>query len=181
MSEDLFLKRGATYAGIGRYRLTLDRSWDETKPCVCYIGHNPSTAGHELEDPTSLAWLHFARLNGFGRYVAVNLYPLRTSDPEVCRRWANWEANGPDWEARDALLQNLAIVVATAKAADLVVASWGAIARDLNWIELVVEEIQRTASAIPLARNLRWLCVPFSSSATVLALYNFIENIASNS
>ena len=32
MSEDLFLKRGAPYAGIGRYRLTLDRSWDETKP-----------------------------------------------------------------------------------------------------------------------------------------------------
>lgn len=139
--RDLFMRRGATYSPCKTLRWTLERDWGDGGK-VCYIGHNPSTAGHETDDPTSLAWVHFARAQGYGRYVAVNLYPFRSPDPAACRAWADYERNGPDWHARDALMHNLALVASEAKRADIVVASWGAIALDADWTELVVENIQ---------------------------------------
>lgn len=135
------MKRGATYGNGGALRWTLTREWGDGPTC-CYIGHNPSTAGHDVDDPTSQAWTHFARAQGFGRYVAVNLYPYRTPDPVACRAWANFEQNGPDWAARDALMLNETIIATEAKKAARVVACWGAIAHDENWVEQIVEAIQ---------------------------------------
>jgi len=135
------MKRGATYSPCNALRFTLTREWGPG-PSVCYIGHNPSTAGHEKEDPTSLAWIHFAQAQGFGRYVAVNLYPFRSSDPQLCRNWADYEKNGPDWWARDRLQQNICIVAEQAKKADRVVACWGALAKDDLWVDSILEEIQ---------------------------------------
>jgi len=90
------VRREATISQNGTLRWTLSRSWGPGRT-VCYIGHNPSTAGKDIEDPTTLAWQHFARVNGFDQYVAVNLYPFRSADPETCRKWAAWMDNGPDW------------------------------------------------------------------------------------
>lgn len=142
------MKRGATYSPGGLLRWTLTREWGDG-PTVCYIGHNPSTAGHEVDDPTSIAWVHFARMQGFGRYVAVNLYPFRSTDVRPCRIWADWEKNGPDFVARDALMENQALVAREAKAAARVVACWGAILRDLNWAEDIVEAIQSDEAPWP--------------------------------
>jgi hypothetical protein len=145
------MKRGATYGlgGIhGIYRLILTREWGPG-PSACFIGHNPSTATHEAEDPTTLAWAHFARENGFGRYVAVNLYPFRSSDPAACRAWvADWDKRQA-WDVRDALMMNESVVVAEAKKADRVVACWGALAQDWNWVEHVVEAIQSGEAPYP--------------------------------
>lgn len=148
MTPDLFLKRDATYSPCGALRWTLTREWADG-PTVCYIGHNPSNAGHEIDDPTSLAWVHYAKLDGAGRYVAVNLYPFRSPDPRACRQWADYEKNGPDWWARDALMRNQAIVAEAAKKADRVVACWGAIARDDLWVDAIVAEIQEGAAPWP--------------------------------
>lgn len=101
------------------------------------------------EDPTSRAFEHFARVNGFGSYVAVNLYPYRSSNPRECRRWADYEKNGPDWCARDALMDNQARIASACKNADRVVACWGAIAHDENWVEAVVDEIQQGVAPYP--------------------------------
>lgn len=139
--NDLFLKRGATYSKCGGMRFTLTREWGEG-PSVCYVGHNPSTAGHEVDDPTSLAWVHFAKAQGYARYTAVNLYPYRTPDVQECHRWADWDKNGPDWWVRDRIHDNMGIVAKIAKAADIVVACWGALARDDSHVEAVIEEIQ---------------------------------------
>lgn len=137
------MRRAATLSNDGRFRWTLTREW-APGPCVCYIGHNPSTASHEVDDPTCLAWAHFARANGYGSYVAVNLYPFRSADPKVCRQWADFENNGPDWYARDTILHNIELVAKTASACDIVVASWGALAQDEVLVDRIVEEIQQT-------------------------------------
>lgn len=135
------IHRDATFAWNGKLRLTLVRAWDE-RPKVCFVGHNPSTADHRLDDPTVRRWMQFARAWGYGGLVAVNLYPVRTPDPDEARRWADWESSGPDWYIRDALHDNLdSIVVPETKRAGLVVACWGAIASDQDWVEHVLEEI----------------------------------------
>ena len=142
------MRRGATYSADRQLRWTLTRAWRDG-PGVCFIGHNPSTAGHELDDPTSRAWVEFCEAQGFGHYVAVNLYPFRSREPKACRAWADYEKNGPDWHARDALQVNLGVVAREAKRADRVVACWGAIARDDLWVESVLEEIQAGAEPWP--------------------------------
>jgi len=142
------MRRGATYSDDKRLRWTLTREWREG-PGVCFIGHNPSSAGHELDDPTSRAWVAYCEAQGYGRYVAVNLYPFRSADPTVCRRWADYEKNGPDWHARDALMVNLDIIAREAKRADRVVACWGSLAFDDLWVDSVLEEIQAGAAPWP--------------------------------
>src|SRR3546814_15011461 len=84
---------------------TLFRSW-RAGPHICFIGVNPSTASHLKDDPTAWRWVHFADSWGYGGYVTVNLYPFCSSSPKECRRWADWESNGPDWRARDTILHN---------------------------------------------------------------------------
>lgn len=137
---DLFMKRGASISRCGTLRWTLERAWAEG-PAVCYIGHNPSTATATYDDPTVQAWTALARANGFGRFVAVNLYPFRAADVRECRRWADYEQNGPDWAARNALMHNETVVVEVAKKADIVVACWGALAADSMWVDHIVEAI----------------------------------------
>jgi hypothetical protein len=135
------MNRAATYGHNGALRWTLTREWAPAGPTVCFIGHNPSTAGHELEDPTTLAWIHFARLWGYSGYTAVNLYPYRSPDPKTARAWALSNA--------DATHQNCAIVVAEAKRAALVVACYGAIAVDQVWNEHVLAQIRLGAAPYP--------------------------------
>lgn len=133
--------RRAWLSPCGSYRWTLERSWASGKGHVLFIGLNPSTADHQVDDPTVRRWMHFASYWGFGGFVAVNLYPYRSSNPAELRRWANWEANGPDWYARDAMQDNVSVIRTEAARASLIVPCWGAIAWDEGWMEYVVEEI----------------------------------------
>ena len=143
------MTRGARFSPDKAERWTLTRCWDVNLPTVCYIGHNPSVAGHDNEDPTSLAWIHFTKVNGCGSFTAVNMYPYCSSVPRYARQWAAWEKNGPDWHARDCMQINMGIIAEMAKKADYVVACWGAIAQDDGLIESVLEEIQAGASPWP--------------------------------
>jgi hypothetical protein len=134
---DLLIRRGATFGHGDALRWTLTRDWDDRLPRVCFIGHNPSTASHLVDDPTALRWTHFASLWGYGGYTAVNFYPYRSATPEDARRWADWSV----WSVRDAIHQNVEIIAREAKRAGLVVACWGAIMLDEIFMEHVVEEI----------------------------------------
>lgn len=152
MSEplDLFghpvIHRSAHITGDCRWTLT--RKWGPG-PRACVIGHNPSTADGLQDDPTTRWWNAWFQLFGFGGYVAVNLYPWRSSDPaEVYRRVDS--IDGGDWSARDDLYySNLDTVVSWAKAADQVFVCWGAIARECNWLDHVIEEIQSGVAPYP--------------------------------
>lgn len=119
------IMRAASISTCGTCRWTLTRTWRGGSH-VCWIGLNPSDADANRDDPTARRWIDFTSAWGFGGYVAVNLYPYRSSDPAACRKWADWESNGPDWHARDQILHNVDVVAREAKRAAIVVACWGA-------------------------------------------------------
>lgn len=138
---DLLIRRGATFARSATLRLTLTRHWGDGS-LACFIGHNPSTADHEQDDPTVRRWMHFARAWGHAGFIAVNLYPIRGTDPGEARRWADFERNGPDWHTRDDIHHNMDVVAREAKRAAIVVACWGAIARDGIYVDTLIERVQ---------------------------------------
>ncbi|GEP06464.1 DUF1643 domain-containing protein [Methylobacterium oxalidis] len=142
------IQRAASLSRCGTYRFTLTRTWGEGGR-VCFIGLNPSTADHRIDDPTVRRWIHFARVWGYGGFTAVNLYPFRSSTPAACRAWSRWQENGPDWYVRDVIQENLGIVVREAKAAALVVPCWGAGAWGPEWVDHVCEQIQSDESPWP--------------------------------
>lgn len=156
---DLFgqTHRAATFSRGDQNRLTLERWW-AAGPHVCFIGLKPSTADHRIDDPTVRRWTSFASSWGYAGFVAVNLYPFRTSDPRECRRWADWQVNGPDWYARDDIQHNVSVIAREAKRAALVVACWGRVewglAHDLL-VDLVLEEITSTVEPWPDVHALR--------------------------
>lgn len=67
-----------------RYRLI--RRWDEGLPMVCWIMLNPSTAGHERNDPTIRRCIEFSKRWGFGGMMTGNLFALRATDPAELKR-----------------------------------------------------------------------------------------------
>ncbi|GJD36277.1 hypothetical protein FMGBMHLM_3194 [Methylobacterium aerolatum] len=137
------IQRSADLSICGTYRWTLTRTWSSEDGRVCFIGLNPSTADHRLDDPPVRRWTHFARAWGYGGFTAVSLYPFRSSSPTECREWAGRAMSGPDWYARDALHnRNLPTLIREAKAAALVVPCWGAGAWDPQWVDHVLEAIR---------------------------------------
>lgn len=142
------IRRTASLSPCGRFRMELGRAWGDG-PYLLYIGNNPSVGDHRKDDPTIRRWMHFTRAWGYDRFIAVNPYPYITSDPAECRRWAAWEKNGPDWEARDRIQQNVEIITRLAKGAAMVVACWGAIAGDDPLIDHIIEEIQSGEAPYP--------------------------------
>jgi hypothetical protein len=79
--SDLFMRRDAVFSVDRAHRLELTRVWDRALPMLVVCMLNPSTADHEVEDPTLLALIHFGKLWGYGGLRIVNLYSLRTSKP----------------------------------------------------------------------------------------------------
>lgn len=143
------MKRTAEISKCGTHRWTLSREWDSAKGTVCWIMLNPSTADASNDDPTLKRCIHFTRLWGYGRLDVVNLFPFRSSKPEECQRWADWEPS-QDWWVRDVIYyQNMPIVVERAKAADLVVAAWGNKPWATSLAEQIVQEIQEDAEPYP--------------------------------
>lgn len=141
--------RSAKVSACGRYRWTLSRWWGNGSR-VCWIMLNPSTADASVDDPTIRRCIQFSRSRGYSGLTVVNLYPFRSSSPDECRAWADYEKNGPDWYARDAILfTNLPLVVRTAKAAPLVIAAWGAAPWARDFGEYVREQIQEGVAPYP--------------------------------
>lgn len=108
------LEAAAHFSPCGRYRYTLQRSWDAGGPAVLFVGLNPSTADAERNDPTIRRCIGYAKNWGFGRLVVANLFALRATDPRDLL--AASEPVGPENDRWLAKCQ---------AEADLVVAAWG--------------------------------------------------------
>jgi hypothetical protein len=67
----------ATFDRSGRYRYRLSRIWEPDRQRVCWIMLNPSTATHDVTDPTVERTLRFAQLWGYGAVEVVNLFVYR--------------------------------------------------------------------------------------------------------
>ncbi|WP_439532048.1 DUF1643 domain-containing protein [Polymorphobacter sp.] len=145
---ELVIRRSAYFPSPG-IRRRLSRVWNARLPLACVIGHNPSTADAETEDPTT-KWLNrWFEAHGFGGYALVNLYPFCTSSPSECYLIAASAWAGPDWHSRDEMQHNISYVARIAKQAPMVFACWGAIARDDVLISQIVEEIQSGLMPFP--------------------------------
>lgn len=144
---DPILRRTARF--VHECRIELGRSWGPG-PRACIIGHNPSDAGADADDPTSKWWNRWFQHYGFGGYTATNLYPFVTPDPRGCYEIVEEINAGLNYGARDLLhFVNLPAVAETAKAADQVFVCFGNIARDQFWIDHVTEEIQTGVAPYP--------------------------------
>lgn len=97
------------------WRYELGRRLSADPRTVAFIGLNPSTATAEIDDPTVRRCIGFARRLGFGRFAMLNLFSLRSTDPEGLRRAP--DPVGP---------MNDAVVRGWASRAELVIAAWGA-------------------------------------------------------
>lgn len=105
---------GAELSPCGTYRYRLWRTWDASRPPVCWVMPNPSTADAETDDATIRKCMTYARTWGHGGIVVVNLFAYRATSPAVMK--AAREPVGPLNDPR--LLEE-------ALGASLVVCAWG--------------------------------------------------------
>lgn len=99
------------------WRYSLER-WlnDVGARTVLFCGLNPSTATHEVDDPTIRREVGFTQAWGFDRYVKVNVYAKRSTDPKALYTCAH-DPVGP---------RNLRTLKTLMDRAELIVAAWGA-------------------------------------------------------
>lgn len=111
----------AVFSPCGRYRYALGRTWwDDYSAKLVVIGLNPSTATHEVLDPTLRKIQKFARRDEFGGFVMLNCFGLRSTDPRGVRDAlrAGEDAFGPENER---IVRSVVAGVTLGK----VVAAWG--------------------------------------------------------
>ena len=106
--------REATFSQCGRYRYTLRRQWDNSKPYVMFVMLNPSTADAVQDDPTVRRCIGFAQTWGYGGLLVGNIFALRSTNPNAL--YGLIDPVGPD---NDAALEALHSEAA------LTVAAWG--------------------------------------------------------
>lgn len=76
-------KAGCILSDCEQYRYRLWRHWNRDLPSLGFIMLNPSTADHQVNDPTITRCLQRALAGGkFGGLEVVNLFPLRSTDPD---------------------------------------------------------------------------------------------------
>jgi hypothetical protein len=72
---------GAEFSECKKYRYSLFRDWDNTKPVLGFCMLNPSTADEVANDPTIARCQRRAELCGYGGIVVVNIFAFRSTDP----------------------------------------------------------------------------------------------------
>jgi len=73
-------RSSAVISSCGRYRYWLERRWSASLP-LTFVMLNPSTADATIDDPTIRRCAGFARREGAGGIVVVNLYAFRATNP----------------------------------------------------------------------------------------------------
>ena len=90
------IARDAILSPCGKYRYMLSRRW-QSGPACGFIMLNPSTADASIDDPTIRRCMGFARREGCGGLIVVNLYAYRSSSPAVLAAVTD-PHGGPDAE-----------------------------------------------------------------------------------
>lgn len=115
------IDRTAIISECGKYRYLLRRVWNDNLTRALFVMLNPSTADGKIDDPTIRACTRWCTTNGFGSFEVVNLFAIRSTQPEGI------------YQVRDPIgPQNEAMVDRAVKRADVVICAWGAhlVARD---------------------------------------------------
>lgn len=106
---------GAVFSRCADYRYLLWRIWDPSRPLWAFGMLNPSTADHEVVDPTIARCIKRAEAGGAGGLIVWNLFAYRATKPEDMK--AAEDPVGP--------YNDQAIQIAVKQAA-LNIAAWGA-------------------------------------------------------
>jgi len=110
-----YITSGARFSECKRYRFTLWREWDVSRPLIVWCGLNPSTADETKDDPTIRREVAFSKEWGFGRYVKVNAYAFRATNPQFML--SAEDPVGPG---------NIETIIENAQRALMFIACWGA-------------------------------------------------------
>jgi len=88
-----YSRTDAVISTCGKYRYSLTRVWDQTRPSVLFIGLNPSTADGCDDDNTIRKCVKFANSWGFGSIIMINLFSYRATEPKDMK--AAYDPVGP--------------------------------------------------------------------------------------
>ena len=120
------MKKTAELSPCRKYRYSLSRVWDESKPVCLFIGLNPSTADEVEDDPTIRRCINYAKSWGYGSLIMANIFAFRATDPRDMKAAAD-----PVGIDNDYYLTELA------SKASMIVAAWGNHGSHLNRSEQV--------------------------------------------
>lgn len=115
----------AVISECGAYRYRLDRDVQPEGLVFAYFGINPSTADHEIDDPTVKKWRGFSSRNGVRKFIVGNVFAFRSTKPKGLKL-----ADDPFGPERDAYLSQ---IIAEA---DVLVPCWGNLdkmPKELRW------------------------------------------------
>ena len=88
--------KSAVISDCEKYRYQLSRIWDDSKPKVLFIMHNPSVADAVQADPTMTRCVNFARAWGYGGIYIGNLSPFIATNPKDLKHLSNDELQPKD-------------------------------------------------------------------------------------
>ena len=71
------------------YRYSLSRVWNKSKPCILFIGLNPSTADENNDDRTIKKCIKYAKHWGYGGLKMANLFAYRATLPSELKKHSN--------------------------------------------------------------------------------------------
>ncbi len=97
---------GAVFSNCEKYRYRLWRVWDTTKPKICFVMLNPSTADENQLDPTVSRCKKRAEMLGYGGFEVVNIFALRSTDPKGLYELFNPEGNDNNAAIYDAVQES---------------------------------------------------------------------------
>ena len=103
------------FSDCRKYRYTLRRDFLTGTDKVVFVMLNPSTADAQLDDPTTRRAVAFAQRFDCRKYLAVNLFALRSTDPKGLK-----SVNDPVGP------ENNDYLLAAAEWADEMIVAWGA-------------------------------------------------------
>ena len=79
--ENKLILFGARFSKCRKYRYTLWRIWDDSKPKIMFLGLNPSTADEINNDPTVTRCINYSKSWGYGGMYMMNIFAFRTTYP----------------------------------------------------------------------------------------------------
>lgn len=98
------MRKDALLSEDGVYRWWLSREWSILNPKRCtFVMLNPSTADAYEDDATIARCIGFSKKFGYGGMVVVNLYALRSRDPEALHSHEDPVGNANNFWLRNAI------------------------------------------------------------------------------
>lgn len=138
-----YIEKSAVLSPCGAFRLSLTRAWSDG-PVLVWLGHNPSTADADADDPTIRREVAFSMREGYGSLIKVNAMDMRATDP------ARLIADG----AVPVSPGNHAAIILACAGRDVIVATGSAHKRLARHVATAVEAAESAARSVRcLGRN----------------------------